>query len=405
MGGQLVPSAFVSGQINTAIANSSWIRRMFEEGVTLREKLGAENVFDLSIGNPVLEPPQKFRDNLKKLAANPPPGIHRYMSNAGFPDAREEVAGYISGSHGIKVAADDVVLTCGAAGASNIFMRTVLEPGDEVIVLPPYFVEYGAYVSQHGGRIVPVPTDDKFMPDLDAIRAAITAKTRAIILNSPNNPTGVIYPKDIYAKLGNILRDASEKQGRPVFMISDEPYRRLAFDDVEIGSVLTSYENAIVMSSFSKDLGLAGERIGFVTPTPLMSKEARQTLVNGLIMTNRTLGYLNAPAIIQKAIIGATGQTVDMDWYRERRDMLYSGLVDCGLDVVRPQGAFFAFPKTPAGVDDMEFTAKLKEEGVLVVPGRGFGRANHVRLSYVAEKKTLEKALNKIQGVIRGLKK
>lgn len=398
-------SGVVSASIRTAVKNSSWIRRMFEEGAALRAQLGPENVFDFSLGNPVLEPPAAFQKNLAELATNPPPGLHRYMPNAGFPETRAEIAHTVGNMHGCEVSGSGVVVTVGAAGAMNVFQRTTLEPGDEVIVMPPYFVEYDAYVKQHGGKIIKVDTDEAFMPDLDALAAAINKNTRSIIINTPNNPTGVAYPAETIDALIDLVRAKSQRYGRPIFLISDEPYRRVMFDEeFDLGSVIKRYEYGVVLSSFSKDLGLAGERIGYAVLSPSMPEEEAAQLMGGLIMSNRTLGFVNAPAIIQKAIVGATDQTVDIDWYRVRMNKFYSGLVDAGLDCVKPQGAFYLFPKSPEGIDDLEFSARLKQEGVLVVPGRGFGRANHVRMSYVCPMEAIENALPRIEKVVKACK-
>jgi len=377
----------ISKKVSEFMENSSWIRKMFEEGIRLKKEFGEENVFDLSLGNPVIEPPQKVQDALVQAAKDTSPGLHRYMPNAGFQDVREAISKTISEECKIRLSATDLVMVCGAAGGLNITLKTLLDSGDEVLIFAPYFVEYLFYADNHGGKVVSVKTHDDFTLNFDALKNALNEKTKAVIINSPNNPTGVVYSREELKQLAKILKKHSDKSGRPVYLISDDPYKKITFDGVEAANILELYENSIYITSHSKDIALAGERIGFVAVHPKC--EDAENLMAGLIFSNRVLGFVNAPALIQRVLKNVQGVTVNVEQYRKKRDFLYGELVRIGYEVVKPQGAFYFFPKSPIK-DEVEFVNKLAEKKVLVVPGRGFGCPGYFRISYCLPDSVIE---------------
>ena len=366
---------------------SSWIRKMFEEGISLKKQFGEENVFDLSLGNPVIEPPDKVQAALVQAAKDISPGLHRYMPNAGLQDVREAVAKTLSNECKVSISANDLVMVCGAAGGLNITLKTLLDNEDEVLIFAPYFVEYLFYADNHGGKAVAVKTHDDFTLDMDALKDALNEKTKAVIVNSPNNPTGVVYSREELQQLAEILKVHSEETGKTVYLISDDPYQKITFDGVEAVNILELYENSIYITSHSKDIALPGERIGFVAVHPKC--EDAGSLMAGLIFSNRVLGFVNAPALIQRVIKNVQGVTVDVEQYKKKRDFLYGELTRIGYDVVKPQGAFYFFPKSPID-DEVEFARKLAEKKVLVVPGRGFGCPGYFRISYCLPDSVIE---------------
>ena len=324
----------------------SWIRRMFEEGAALRERLGAENVFDLSLGNPVEEPPKEFVSELRRLAASPEPGMHRYMSNAGYARTRSAVASALATETGLPFTDGEVVMTCGAGGALNVVMKALLDPGDEVVIFSPYFVEYFFYADNHGGICRIVEPDDRFLPDMDSLLQALGKRTRIVLVNSPNNPTGVVYPRAVLERIAEAIRDAERQHGTEIFLVSDEPYRRILYDGLEYPRHFSSYERTIAATSHSKDLGLAGERIGYIAVHP--GYAGRAELVDGLVFCNRTLGFVNAPALMQRLVAGLQTATVDVARYQAKRDFIWGELTGLGYEVVKPQGAFYLlFPPIP----------------------------------------------------------
>jgi len=366
---------------------SSWIRKMFEEGISLKKQFGEENVFDLSLGNPVIEPPDEVQAALVQAAKDISPGLHRYMPNAGLQDVREAVAKTLSNECKVSISANDLVMVCGAAGGLNITLKTLLDNEDEVLIFAPYFVEYLFYADNHGGKAVAVKTHDDFTLDMDALKDALNEKTKVVIVNSPNNPTGVVYSREELQQLAEILKVHSEETGKTVYLISDDPYQKITFDGVEAVNILELYENSIYITSHSKDIALPGERIGFVAVHPKC--EDAGSLMAGLIFSNRVLGFVNAPALIQRVIKNVQGVTVDVEQYKKKRDFLYGELTRIGYDVVKPQGAFYFFPKSPID-DEVEFTRKLAEKKVLVVPGRGFGCPGYFRISYCLPDSVIE---------------
>ena len=380
----------ISEYVSRSMAEGGWIRRMFEVGIALKAQYGADNVFDLSLGNPVMEPPAEFHDALRRVAAAPVPGMHRYMPNAGYPETRQTVADTLSAETGLAFGAGDIIMTCGAAGAANVTLRAILNPGDEVVILSPFFGEYIYYIQNHQGTPVIVPTDAQFALDLDAIAAAITPRTRAVILNSPNNPSGVVYPESDIRALSDLLTRAAQRHNSEIFIISDEPYRRIIYDGLEYPQVFPHYERTIVVNSHAKDLGLPGERIGHIAVHPDYSDKTE--LLDGMVFCNRVLGFVNAPALMQRVVRAVPNASVDVAEYQRKRDFLYSKLTGMGYSVVKPQGAFYLFPKSPLP-DDEAFVAALQEHNVLVVPGKGFGTPGHFRISYCLEDKVLEGAM------------
>ena len=367
--------------------NSSWIRKMFEEGIRLKKEFGEENVFDLSLGNPVIEPPEEVRKALIESARDESHGLHRYMPNAGLADVRAVIAESLSPECTVELSANDVVMVCGAAGGLNITLKTLLDPGDEVIIFAPYFVEYLFYADNHGGKAVAVPTLDDFRLNFDALQNALNEKTKAVIINSPNNPTGVLYSRQELQELARVLKAHSDKIGKAVYLISDDPYKKITFDGVEAPNIMEFYQDSIYITSHSKDIALPGERIGFLAVHPQC--ESAGLLMAGLIFCNRVLGFVNAPALIQRVVKQVQGVTVDVEQYRRKRDYLYNELTRIGYQVVKPQGAFYFFPKSPLE-DEVEFVKKLADEKVLVVPGRGFGLPGYFRISYCLPDSVIE---------------
>ena len=377
----------ISEKVSGFMEKSSWIRKMFEEGISLKKQFGEENVFDLSLGNPVIEPPDEVQAAMVQAAKDISPGLHRYMPNAGLQDVREAVAKTLSNECKVSISANDLVMVCGAAGGLNITLKTLLDNEDEVLIFAPYFVEYLFYADNHGGKAVAVKTHDDFTLDMDALKDALNEKTKAVIVNSPNNPTGVVYSRAELQQLAEILKVHSEETGKTVYLISDDPYQKITFDGVEAVNILELYENSIYITSHSKDIALPGERIGFVAVHPKC--EDAGSLMAGLIFSNRVLGFVNAPALIQRVIKNVQGVTVDVEQYKKKRDFLYGELTRIGYDVVKPQGAFYFFPKSPID-DEVEFTRKLAEKKVLVVPGRGFGCPGYFRISYCLPDSVIE---------------
>ncbi len=381
----------LSSQVQGYLERSSWIRRMFEAGIELKKKHGADAVCDFSLGNPDLPPPVAVCQGLRDLAEEAgQPFAFGYMPNFGYPHVRQALAREVSREQGVDVPPDCLVITCGAAGAINAFYRAVIEPGDEVICPSPYFVEYGFYLENHGGVLKPVPANPAdFSLDLAAIEAAITPRTRAVLINSPNNPTGRIYSREELTALAALLKKHGANRSRPIFLLADEPYRFLAFDGAEVPSLLPLYEYAVVVSSFSKNLSLAGARVGYALVNPAMP--GREELVSGIILANRILGFVNAPALAQKLLLKALGSQVDVDIYRKRRDCMADVLRDAGYEFAMPRGAFYFFPQAPGG-DDVAFCQALTDELILAVPGRGFGTPGYFRLAFCIGEEVIERA-------------
>lgn len=380
----------VSDNVRKRMESGSWTRRMFEEATVLKKKHGEHNVFDLSLGNPVIEPPAEFKLALKKLSEEPLAGMHRYMENAGYEETRKAVAKQVSLENNLDLSAGDIIMTVGAAGAINVILKTILEPGEEVVVFAPFFMEYDNYIDNHGGKTRICATDQDFLPDLAAFERALNSKTKAVILNSPNNPTGVVYHENFLRRFGEILTAKEKDLGINVYLISDEAYSSLMYDGLKYAPVFNLYHRSLIATSHSKDLALPGERIGYIAVHP--SIENKADLINGMIFCNRILGYVNAPALMQNIVRHLQHITVSIPEYQEKRDYLYNNLLGMGYKLVKPQGAFYMFPRSPLE-NDVEFVHELQKHNVLTVPGRGFGSPGYFRISYCVNHKTLEGAL------------
>ena len=387
----------VSSKVREFMEQGSWIRKMFEEGIALKQKYGDEGVFDLSLGNPVMEPPPEFFAELRRIAEHPTPGMHRYMPNAGYPETRAAVAAQLSQETGLDFTSAEIIMTCGAGGALNVVLKTLLDPGDEVVIFSPYFVEYHFYADNHGGTCRVVPPDESFLPDLDAFESSINAATKAVLVSSPNNPTGVVYPAEIISGLSDIIRMKEKRFGTEISLVSDEPYRKILFDGLEYSHIFHHHTRSIVATSHSKDLALPGERIGYIAVHP--AYEGKEGLTDGLTFCNRTLGFVNAPALMQNIVRNLQTVTIDVGEYQAKRDFLHGSLTQMGYSVVKPQGAFYMFPQSPIE-DDRAFVAELQEHRVLVVPGRGFGMPGYFRISYCVEERTLRGSMEGFQAVM-----
>lgn len=375
--------------VQEEMTRASWIRRMFEHGNELRRRYGADQVFDFTLGNPVLEPPQEIFDALRDLGERRTEGLHRYMTNAGFPKLRASVAQALSGSFP-GMTANHVVMTTGAAGALNVVFKTILDPGDEVVTLVPYFAEYMFYCKNHGGVPTLCETAPDFDLDMGALARAITPKTRAVLINSPNNPTGRVYPKTSLEALGALLREREAAYGHPIYLVSDEVYREIVYIEDAPPSPASFHPHSFIVYSWSKSLSIPGDRLGYAAVSP--GCEDAAALFDGMVFANRTLGFINAPATVQLAVLAALGAAPNVEWYRKRRDVLLVALRELGLSVHVPEGTFYLFPSSPEA-DEMPFIERALQERLLLVPGSGFGRKGHFRLSYTVDDQTLEGGL------------
>lgn len=373
----------IASKMIPKLAGGSAIRKMFEEGNRLKAIYGADNVFDFSIGNPDLEPPKEVIDALKELANNPIPGMHGYMSNSGYESTRAIIAKKRSEESGLEIDANAVCMTVGAAAAMNDVLHSLLDDGDEVIVLAPYFMEYNNYIDNHNGKVVIVQTDDGFMPDIAKIEAAITDRTKAIIVNSPNNPSGVIYSEEMLSDLNKMLLT----KDHVIHVISDEPYIDLVYDNMEVPCALKYIDNLIICFSWSKSLSLPGERIGYTLVSPKHADY--EDLTAAIVLNNRTLGSVNAPAIWQKVIEKSLYAKVDVANYEHRRNLLYSNIVDAGFDSVKPNGALYIFMTTPNGMTDDEFATVCAKYNLLLVPGKSFSRPGFMRLAFCVSESSI----------------
>jgi len=382
----------VSERVKVGTASGSLVRKMFDEGIILKQRYGEENVFDLSLGNPVVEPPPEFKSELKRLANNPIPGMHRYMENAGYRETRAAVAEQISKESGLHFTMNEIVMTAGAAAAANVVLKAILNNGDEVILLAPYFAEFYHYVTNHYGVVRVAPCDEQFQPDMDALEATINAKTKAVIVNSPNNPTGIVYGEEFIHNLGQLLQKKERQFGTQILMISDEAYRKILFDGVKYPFIWKHHPQSVVVTSHSKDLALQGERIGYIAVNPDIYE--KKVFMDAIIYLNRTLGFVNAPALMQRIVARLQDVSVSAEDYQRKRDYLYDNLTAMGYSVVKPQGAFYIFPKSPIE-DDWEFVRVLQNEyKVLTVPGSGFGTPGYFRIAYCLEDRVLEGSMD-----------
>jgi len=386
----------ISSTLKKNIKNSSLIRKMFEKGEELRKQFGPENVFDFSLGNPDLPPPPQFYQELKKLATPNKINQHAYMPNAGYPKVREKIAKHLSKKQNLQLKKENIILTCGAAGALNVIFKTILNPGEEVIVPQPFFVEYKFYIENHRGKMKPVKTNGDFSLNINNIKKAITSKTKAILINSPNNPTGKIYQEKEVKNLAQIL-----KPHKKVYLISDEPYRAIVYNKIKIPNILDYYPNSLVVNSFSKTLSLPGERIGYLIVSPkCYSFEA---VISGATISNRILGYVNAPALMQKIAGSLINASPDLNKYTQRKNLFVKGLLDSGYNLVNPEGAFYIFCQSPTK-DDLKFVEHLQKYNILVVPGTSFGSPGYFRIAYCVPEKIIKKALPKFKEALKNFK-
>lgn len=383
----------IADRMKALVNNSSVIRAMFEEGKRLSDIYGEENVYDFSIGNPNVEPPEQVRQSVIDILREEPQNfVHGYMSNSGYEDVRGKIAEYINKTQGTDIDFDNIVMTVGAAGGLNIILKSIINPGDEVITISPYFGEYNNYVNNFDGKLVEVKADTRdFQPNFVEFEKAINPKTKAVIINNPNNPTGVVYSEESIQKMADILNAKQKEYNTDIFIISDEPYRELVFDDVKIPYILNYYDNSFIGYSYSKSLSLPGERIGYVVINNKMSDI--DNIKVALNVANRILGYVNAPSLFQRVIARNLGVTTDMTTYRENRDILYNHLTSLGFEMVKPQGTFYMFPKSLIP-DDVAFAEAAKKYNLLIVPGSSFGCPGYFRLSYCI---STEKVKNSLQ--------
>ena len=358
----------IGKHIAEQMEHASWIRRMFEIGARMKRERGEENVFDFTLGNPDGEPPEEVISALRRVVERNRPRSHAYMPNAGFPAVREVIARQLSAQTGLAYTADHILMTVGAAGAINVVLKSLLDPGDEVIILVPFFPEYQFYIENHAGRMVLVETDDTFQPDLGRIAAAITPRTKAIILNSPNNPTGAVYSTEFLQGLEALISGLDH----PVTVIADEPYKSLIFDGLTLPVIPSLIRRTVVTYSWSKALAIPGERIGYLALSPCLPE--LEALRDACTFANRILGFINAPAVWQWVMAEVADLEIDPHPYQEKRDLLWEGLTRIGYEVTKPQGTFYMFPKAPIP-DDLAFVRSLMDDGILAVPGSGFGRS------------------------------
>ncbi len=378
----------ISKAISKSMKDSSWIRAMFEEGERMKKVHGPENILDFTLGNPVMEPPAQLKEELVRLVTSDNPGMHRYMTNSGYEDVRAEIAEFHHKRTGLPFTRDHIVMTVGSAGGMNVVLKSLLDPGNEVIVLTPFFVEFKFYIENHGGIMKLVETTEDFHLDVGKIEGAITRKTKAIIINSPNNPTGVVYNEKELRDLATVLHKRREK-GQRIFLLSDEAYRKILYDGVILPDVFNIYEDTLSVTSHSKDLALPGERIGYITASPRITN--LKPLMDAMIFSNRILGFINAPALMQRLVGKFQKNSVDILDYQKKRDVLYNILVEAGLSVVKPMGAFYIFPKSPIP-DDVTFVRELQKHRILAVPGVGFGTPGHFRLAYCIPMDVIERS-------------
>ncbi len=375
----------VSRKVSAQLQQASWIRRMFEEGARLRAERGADRVFDYTLGNPDVEPPESVLETLRRVVSDARPRSHGYMPNAGFADVREVIARQLEARTGRPYTAEHILMTSGSAGAMNVALKAMLDPGDEVIVLVPYFPEYRFYIENHAGVVVPVETDAQFLPDPARIAAAITPRTKGIVINSPNNPTGALYSEEVLRELGRVLARYPD-----VVVLSDEPYRTLVYDGGKTPETAALIDRTLIADSWSKSMAIAGERIGYLALSPAVAEWS--ALRDACTFANRVLGYVNASAIWQRVVAEAGEAVVDVAGYQEKRDLVSTALERMGYQLTRPAGAFYVFPKTPIP-DDVAFIRTLLREGILAVPGSGFGRAGYFRLSLTVPRRMIEASL------------
>jgi aspartate aminotransferase len=381
----------ISTKIQGFISQSSWIRKLFEEGDNLKRMYGADKIFDFSLGNPNVEPPAKFKELLNQAARDVVSNKHGYMPNAGYQETRESVASYLSHRHGVPLTHNHIIMTCGAGGALNVILKALLDQGDEVLIPAPFFVEYRFYVDNAGGVSKLVKTKSDFSLDLEGIDLAISEKTKIVLINSPNNPTGKVYDAKSIKGLADILRNKSKVMGKDIYLVSDEPYSDIVYDGISVPSILAAYHNTVIASSYSKSLSLPGERIGYLAVNPGITDA--EAVIGAAVLCNRILGFVNAPALMQRVIANLQGAHVDVEEYRRKRDLLCDGLSSIGYRFKKPEGAFYLFAQSPID-DDVTFVNTLLKERIIAVPGSGFGGPGHFRIAYCVEDITITNAMD-----------
>ena len=390
----------ISNKMKTMVSNSSVIRAMFEEGKRLSEIYGEENVFDYSIGNPNIEAPSEIKDIIIKILNEENTNkLHGYMNNSGYEDVREGIAENINVKYNTKLNYENIVMTCGAAGGLNIILKSILNPGDEVIIFAPFFGEYINYVNNFDGKIKIISADTKsFQPNLKELEKEITSKTKAIIINSPNNPSGVIYNENTIIKMSKILKMKEEELGSQIYLVSDEPYREIIYDNAKVPCILNYYDNSFIGYSYSKSLSLPGERIGYVVVNSKI-KDFKE-MVASLNISNRILGFVNAPSLFQRVIKESLNLEVDSNIYKKNRDLLYNHLIQIGFECMKPEGTFYLFPKSPID-NDVKFCEDAKKFNILAVPGSTFGCPGYFRLSYCISYEKIEKSLKAFDNLMK----
>ena len=388
----------IAKKMEAYVTGSSLIRAMFEESKKMAQQFGAENVFDFSLGNPFFPPPPEVKAAIEKFLTQPDQVyVHGYMNNSGYPEVREKIAISLNRRFQTSFTKDNLVMTVGAAGGLNTILRVLVNPGEEVVAFAPYLGEYNNYAANVDAKMVIVPpAPPAFEPNLDAFEGLLTARTKAVIINSPNNPTGVVYSEDTLGKLADILRAKQKEFGVDIYLISDEPYRELVYTDKKVPFVTSYYENAIVGYSYSKSLSLAGERIGYLA-VPAAASDSGRILAAANVMT-RTLGFVNAPSLMQLVAAECVDLPVDISNYRKNRDTLFQGLADIGYRCVEPEGAFYLFVESPVA-DDLAFCSKAKEFQLAIVPGRVFGCQGYFRLAYCTSYDKIVRSLPKFKAL------
>lgn len=380
----------ISKSVKNAMVAGNYIRKMFEEGIALKKIHGDANVYDLSIGNPVMEPPEAFNRELRQIVNHPWPGMHLQMEAAGYTATRTTIAAQLSQDTGLKFGLNDIVMAFGAAGAVNVVFKTLLNPGEEVISFTPNYFEYVHYAENHGGRVKYIASDKNLNPDLAALEAGITTSTRAVVINSPNNPTGHVYTAPTLKGIAEVVARRSAELKHRVYIISDDVYANLYFGQGKCPRMAQHYQHTIIVNSFSKDLSVPGERIGYIAVQAQC--EDAGDIVKGLVYASQVLGFINPPAIMQNAIRNLQNASVDISIYRQKRDFLFKSLTEMGYAIVKPQGAFYMFPSSP-NPDDEVFVKELKDLLVLTVPGHVFGAPGYFRLSYCTDDRVIEGSL------------
>jgi aspartate aminotransferase len=382
------------------VSKSSTVRAMFEEGKRLSSIYGEENVFDFSLGNPNVKPPESIKEAVYEILDKEPPNlVHGYMSNSGYEDVRNKIAGDISKKYNLKLTGNNLIMTCGAAGGLNIVLKTLLNPGDEVIVFSPFFGEYENYVRNFDGKLVIIPSDrETFEPDLNRLEDKINSRTKAVIIDSPNNPTGIVYSEKLIKSMAGVLNRKQEQLGTSIYLISDEPYREIVYDGIKVPFVLNYYRNSFVVYSYSKSLSLPGERIGYVVCGS--ETDDFDNVMQSLNVANRILGFVNAPSLFQRVIARCLDSKVDVNIYKKNRDLLYNHLVKIGFSCIKPSGAFYLFPKSLIP-DDVEFAKRAKKFNLLVVPGSSFKCPGYFRLSYCISYDKIKKSLDSFDKLIK----